>query len=359
MIFSFRPLANLEFVDMSVKKSWPRAIEYLLTFLVIITLNFSLPRLMPGDPFLHLSGEAGEIVEAYTEEQRRYFLEYYGLDRPLLEQYWNYLGELARGNLGFSYYYKEPVVNLIARRLPWTLLLVTSATLFSLLFGVLLGSFSAWRRGRWQDRFLYLFMVVFGEIPAFLIGLVLLIFLAAGLGLFPLAGAMTHFARYASFWEKLKDILHHAVLPVLTLTLARTGGIYLLVRNSLGTVLTRDFMCTARAKGLAEFRIRYRHALRNALLPLVTRIALQMGTMVGGAVLAENVFAYPGLGRLMRDAVFVRDYPLLQGIFLVLAMGVMGANLCVDLLYRRLDPRTKTVNVGDMKNWQDSAAEDR
>lgn len=340
---------------MYVKKTWQRVIEYALTFLVIITLNFSLPRLMPGDPFLHLSGEAGEIVEVYTGEQRRYFMEYYGLDRPMWEQYWNYLGDLARGDLGLSYYYKEPVSALIVRRLPWTLLLVSCATLLSVIFGILLGSFSAWRRDGWQDRALYLFMVVFGEIPAFLIGLVLLVFLAAGLELFPLAGSMSHFVQYASFWEKIKDILHHAALPVLTLTLARTGGIYLLVRNTLGTVLTRDYMCTARAKGLKELRIRYRHALRNALLPLVTRIALQMGALIGGAVLAENVFAYPGLGRLMRDAVFVRDYPLLQGIFLTLAVGVMGANLCADLLYRRLDPRVRTADVKENNTRKEHA----
>lgn len=319
-----------------------RPFEYLLTFLIIITINFFLPRLMPGDPFLHLSGEAGEELVAFTAEQREYFLEYYGLDRPLGQQYWRYLKELARGNLGYSYYYKEPVADIIARRLPWTILLVASATLFSLVLGISLGSYSAWRRGYWQDRALYLFMVVFGEIPAFLIGLVLLIFLAAGLGLFPLAGAKSHFVQHGSFWEKMLDILHHAALPVLTLSLARTGGIYLLVRNSLGNVLTRDYIRTARAKGLTEQRIRYRHALRNALLPLVTRVALQMGAMVGGAVLAENVFNYPGLGRLMRDAVFVRDYPLLQGIFLVLAVGVILANLGADMLYRHLDPRTRT-----------------
>lgn len=320
-------------------------IEYLFTFLLIITLNFALPRLMPGDPFLHLSGDAGELVQGYTDLQRTYFLEYYGLDRPVAEQYRRYLAALVRGDLGFSYYYKEPVLNIIARRLHWTLLLVVSATVVSLIAGIILGSYSAWRRGYWQDKTLYLLMVVFGQIPAFLVGLALLILLAAGTGLFPLAGAVTHFTPYTSAWDRIKDILHHAALPVLTLALARTSGIYLLVRNSLGTILTRDYMRTARAKGLAEVRIRYRHALRNALLPLVTRVAMQMGAMVGGSVLAENVFAYPGLGRLMRDAVFVRDYPLLQGIFLVLAFGVLAANYLADLLYRRLDPRIRTVNA--------------
>ncbi len=316
----------------------PRLFEYLITFLIIITLNFFLPRMMPGDPFLHLSGEAGEEVWAFTAEQRRYFVQYYGLDRPLAEQYVSYLGGLARGDLGFSYYYREDVSTIIVRRLPWTLLMVFGALTLSLAAGIVTGIFSARHRESWTDRFLYLFLVVFSEIPAFLLGIVLLIVFAAGLGLFPLSGAMSHFAGYGG-WEKVKDILHHAALPVVTLALARTGGIYLLVRNTCITVLGKDYIRTARAKGLAERRIRYRHVLRNALLPLVTRVALQLGAMVGGAVLVENVFAYPGLGLLMREAVFVRDYPLLQGIFLVLAFGVLTANLLADMLYRYLDPR--------------------
>lgn len=317
-----------------------RTMEYVITFLVIITLNFMLPRMMPGDPFLHLSAEGGEEVWAFTEEQRQYFIEYYGLDRPLPEQYARYLSGLVQGDMGMSYYYKEQVSSIILRRLPWTLLIVTGAILLSLFIGILLGSFSAFNRESWKDKSLYLTMIVFSEIPAFLLGIVLLIIFAAGMGLFPLSGAMTHFANYTG-WEQVKDVLYHAALPIITLAMARAGGIYLLVRNTFTTVMGKDYIRTARAKGLSRRRIRYYHALRNALLPLVTRVALQMGAMVGGAVLVENVFAYPGLGRLMREAVFVRDYPLLQGIFLVLAFGVLGANLLADLLYRVLDPRTR------------------
>lgn len=320
-------------------------VEYLVTFLVILTMNFFLPRLMPGDPFLHLSGEAGEEIVAFTAEQREYFTAYYGLDRPLPEQYFSYLAGLFQGDLGFSYYYRNDVATIILGRLPWTLLMVTAATFFSLLLGIMLGSFSAWHRDAWQDKVTYLFMIIFSEIPAFLLGIMMLIIFAAGLGLFPLSGAMTHFSGYVG-WEKVKDVLHHAILPVIALSLARAGGIYLLVRNTLTTILGKDYMRTARAKGLSKGRIRYRHALKNALLPLVTRVALQLGGMVGGAVLVENVFAYPGLGRLMREAVFVRDYPLLQGIFLVLACGVLVANLLADLLYRVLDPRTRELETG-------------
>ncbi len=335
-----------------MSKTGLRLFEYLLAFLVIVSLNFALPRMMPGDPFLHYSAEVDETVAFYSREQIQYFREYYGLNRPLHQQYAAYLKELARGDLGFSYYYKENVLSIILRRLPWTLFLVASAMVFSIALGIILGSYSAWRRDKWQDSVLYTVFIVFSEIPAFLVGLALLIWFGAGLGLFPLAGAVTHFARYNNIWERVKDILHHAALPVLTLTLARTGGIYLLVRNSLGTVLTKDYMRTARAKGLKELRIRYSHALRNALMPLVTRLAIQLGALLGGAILAENVFSYPGVGVLMRSAVVVRDYPLIQGIFLVLAVGVMAANVLADLAYRYLDPRTRPAAVTGRDAWK-------
>ncbi len=327
-----------------------RIIGYILTFLTIISLNFVLPRIMPGDPFLHSAG-ADEVVSVYSKDQRQYFRQYYGLDKPLHEQFTTYCKELARGDLGFSYYYKEDVGRIILNRLPWTIFLVFSALCLSILFGILLGSYSAWRRGRWQDSALYTVLIVFSEVPAFLVGLVLLIWLGSGLRLFPLAGALTHFVEYDSIWGKVLDILHHAALPILTLTIARTGGMYLLVRNSLGIVLTKDYMRTARAKGLKETRVRYVHALRNALMPVFTRVTIQLGSLIGGAILAEIVFSYPGIGLLMRDAVIVRDYPLIQGIFLVLAIGVMAANMMADMAYKYLDPRTKpaALNAGETK----------
>jgi peptide/nickel transport system permease protein len=182
-------------------------------------------------------------------------------------------------------------------------------------------------------------LILLSEVPAFLLGLVLLFTFAAGLGLFPLSGAITHFANYSSWWEKLLDILHHAFLPVMALTIARLGGMYLLSRNSMTTVLEKDYLRTAWAKGLPQKRIIFRHALRNAMLPIVTRVFLSLGSLVGGAILVENVFAYPGLGHLMREAVMVHDYPLVQGIFLVVTICVLLANFLADLVYRKLDPR--------------------
>ncbi len=316
---------------------------YIITLLLLISLNFALPRLMPGDPFVHISGEEGEVVSEHSQEQLEYYRDYYGINEPIHRQYFTYLGEILTGDLGFSYYYNSDVSTIIMQRLPWTLLLVSLSTFFSIILGVILGSYSAEKRGKFQDKFTYLVMMIFSEIPAFLIGIFLLVILGAQLGLFPLSGGMSHFSELDSLFETTADILKHAALPVLTLSFSRVGGMYLLVRNSMTTVLSKDYIKTARAKGLSRFRIKYLHGLRNALLPLITRVCLQMGGIIGGAVLAENVFAYPGLGRMMTEAVFVRDYPLLQGIFLIMAVSVLLANILADFLYNKLDPRTKTV----------------
>jgi peptide/nickel transport system permease protein len=316
-----------------------RFFDYLFTILVVVSLNFALPRLMPGDSFLYLSADHGEEIASFSSDQVDAYRRQYGLDRPWPVQYATSLFALVRGDLGYSIYYNNKVSTILLSRLPWTLLLVLSAVLFSTVAGCLLGSISAAFRGKTLDRLLYPLMVVVAEIPAFLLGLMLLFFLAAGLGLFPLSGAMTHFADHSGFWDQIMDIAHHAVLPVLTLTLVRTGSMYLLARNSITTVLTRDYVRTARAKGLSPMRILARHSLRNAMVPVVTRVFLSLGGLVGGAILVENVFAYPGLGRLMRESVLVHDYPMIQGIFLLVTFTVLSANFLADIIYRHLDPR--------------------
>jgi len=318
-----------------------RLLEYLFTVWIIVTLNFALPRVMPGDPFLYLSTDQGQEIARFSEAQQDYYRRQYGLDRPLAQQYAAYLAALAAGDLGYSIYYNQGVTAILLQRLPWTLLLVTAAVALSALAGCLLGSMSAAFRGRALDRWLYPAMIAVSEIPAFLLGLLLLFTLAAGWQLFPLSGAMTHFAVYASLWDRLADIARHAALPVLTLAIVRTGGIYLLARSSMAAVLARDYLRTARAKGLHPLHILVRHTLRNAMLPIVTRIFLSLGGLVGGAILVENVFAYPGLGRLMREAVLVHDYPMIQGIFLLVTLTVLTANYLADRIYGRLDPRIR------------------
>lgn len=323
---------------MSRLKGKTKWIEYLFTIWVILTLNFLLPRTMPGDPFLFLSSDEGEEVAVFSEEQRAYYMSCYGLDRPWHGQYASYLADLATGNLGHSLYYQQPVADILLARLPWTLSLVIPAVILSTIIGVALGGFSALRRSGWEDRFLYLLLVFISEIPAFLLGLILLFTLAARMDWFPLGGGMTHFTTH-TLLGKTADLLHHAALPVITLTLTRISGIFLLARSSIITTLTQAYIATATAKGIPERRIFTRHVLGNAMLPVVTRVFLSLGSLVGGAILVENVFAYPGLGKLMRDAVMVHDYPLVQGIFLLVTVSVLSANFLADLVYDKLDPR--------------------
>lgn len=322
-----------------MKRLKTRLFEYLFTLLVVLTLNFLLPRMMPGDPFLFLSSESGEEVARFTPAQEEMYRHQYGLDRPWPVQFVVYLGGLVRGDLGYSIYYNQGVADILMARLPWTLFLVLSAVFLSTLAGCFLGGVSASYRNTALDRLLYPIMIALTEVPSFLLGLILLFVFAAGMKLFPLSGAMTHFAGDTTITARIIDIARHAVLPIATLTLVRTGAMYLLARNAMTTVLAKDYIRTARAKGLRPLRILARHSLRNAMVPVITRVFLGLGGLVGGAILVENVFAYPGLGRLMRESVMVHDYPMIQGIFLLVTVIVLVANLMADLVYRRLDPR--------------------
>jgi len=312
----------------------------LSTLFIILVINFFLPRMMPGDPFSTTSAdEVGEDIIVMTEEQHLYYINYYGLDRPLPEQFLAYMKNLMTGNLGRSIYYKMPVSDVIMLHLPWTILIVVSATVISTISGVVLGTLSAKNRKKGSDRIMMTGMIAFAEIPSFLLGLILLLIFSVYLRLFPLAGAVTPFANYNGMVEQILDISYHAFLPVLTLSLSQLTGVYLLTRNTLITVTTKDYIRTARAKGLGEKNVWIRHALRNALLPVVTRTGFTIGIMMGGVVLVENVFSYPGIGMTLRSAVVGRDYPLIQGILLVIAVSILICNLLVDKIYGKLDPR--------------------
>lgn len=314
--------------------------RFLSTLFVILAINFFLPRMMPGDPFSTTSAdEVGEEIIVMTEEQRLYYLNYYGLDRPLHEQFLVYIKNLMTGNLGKSIYYKMPVNDVILLHLPWTMLIVAGATVISTISGVILGTLSARNRKKGSDRVMMTGMIAFAEIPSFLLGLILLLIFSVHLRLFPLAGAITPFVNYNGPAEYAWDILYHAFLPVVTLSLTQLTGVYLLTRNTLITVTTKDYIRTARAKGLGEKTVWIRHALRNALLPVVTRTGFMIGIMMGGVVLVESVFSYPGIGMTLRSAVIGRDYPLIQGILLVIAVSILICNLLVDKIYGKLDPR--------------------
>ena len=316
-----------------------KIIEYALTFLVIVSMNFFLPRLMPGDPFTFLSTEEGSITIIYTKEQIDRYKAYYGLDQPLLRQYVTYLARLGRGDLGYSIYFNETVGRIILNRIPWTLTISIIALVLGGLGGTLLGSLSAWRRNESMDQGLYLIMIVCSEIPTFLVGVFLLFFVAARLRWFPLAGGITPFANFKTGFARFNDLAAHAFLPIMTLSVTRLADFYLLARNTIINVLTKDFMRTAQAKGLRKRRLLFRHALKNALAPVVTRAFLSLGTVFNGAIMVENVFNYPGVGRLLREAVIVRDYPLIQGVFLFMTVTVLIMNLLAEVVYKQLDPR--------------------
>lgn len=316
--------------------------RFLLTLFVILAINFFLPRMMPGDPFaLNSADEAGEEIIVMTEEQRQYYLNYYGLDKPIPEQFVAYVKNLATGDLGRSIYYKMPVIDVIKMHLPWTILIVIGATALSTILGVILGTISAKNRKKGSDRLMMTGLIAFAEIPSFLLGLILLLAFGVYFRIFPLAGAVTPFADYGSVLDQVWDVSYHAFLPIVTLSLAQLTGVYLLTRNTLITVTTKDYIRTAKAKGIGEKKVWNSHALRNALLPVVTRTGFMIGLMMGGAVLVESVFSYPGIGMTLRSAVVGRDYPLIQGILLVLAIAILVCNLAVDQIYKKLDPRVE------------------
>lgn len=310
---------------------------YLVTLAVVIVLNFALPRAMPGDPIDQLGNpEAAQFIA--DESTRAAVLSYYGLDRPLHEQLAGYVSSLVRFDLGRSIRYGAPVAELIAGRLPWTLLLVLTSLTLASIIGLIGGVEAAWRRGGRADRALVGVFILSESVPAFVVGIALILIFSVHLGWLPLGGAFRPFSTSAPLAVAL-DIAAHLVLPVATLTLSLVGTKFLLVRASVVTVTAEPFIMVARAKGLTERALKYRHALRNALLPFVTQLSLQLGFAMGGAVLVETLFAYPGMGRLLFDAVAYRDYPLIQGVFVVLSTSVLLANLAVEFVYRRVDPR--------------------
>lgn len=320
------------------RRGWSAFLAYLATIFVLVTLTFVLPRAMPGDPLLALI-DPGATAYVQSESLREQLAAYYGLDRPVGEQYVSYLTGLAQGDLGTSIRYNRPVAGLVAERLPWTLLLVLTAMAVATVGGLAAGVHSAWRRGRAVDQSLLSVFLCLRNFPSFFLASIALFVFAVQLGWVPLAGARTAFTQVSSLAGVL-DVAHHLVLPASVLAVQFAGGHYLIMRASMVSELGADYLLMGRAKGLRERRLKYRYAARNALLPVVTRLAMQVGFAVTGTIFVETVFAYPGMGRLMFDAVAFRDYPTLQACFLILAVGVVTANFVADALCARLDPRT-------------------
>jgi len=310
---------------------------YVPTLVVVVALVFALPRAMPGDP-LSVFDDPDSAVFVSDADSRQRLLDYYGLDDPLGEQFARYVSRVARGDLGWSIARHAPVSELIGQHLPWTLLLMGTSLALAAVASFVAGVASAWRRGRPADRGLLVSLTAVNAVPEYAIAAVLLIVFAVVFPVFPLYGARSPFsdARGAA---AVADVAEHLVLPAGALTLSLLGTKFLLVRNTVLSSLGQDYMLLARAKGLPERALKYRHAGRNALLPFVTVLGIQAGFAAGGSVFVESVFSYPGMGTLILRAVDARDYPVLEASFLVLAVVVLVVNLAVDLLYARLDPR--------------------
>lgn len=290
------------------------------TTLAVATLVFSLIHLIPGDPVLIMLGEGAQPTDV---EQLR---ERLGLDRPLGEQYARFLAGLVRGDLGRSLHFGEPVSRLIARHYPATVELAFAAMLVALVVSIPLGMAAAWRRGGWIDRGARLFALAGVSLPNFWIGPVAILLFSIQLGWLPVSG---------------RGSLAHMVLPAATLGLALAGLLTRMVRSALGEELGKPYLVTARAKGLGPARVAIAHALRNALVPVITVVGLQFGSLLTGAILTETIFGWPGVGRLLIQAIRLRDYPLVQGVVLLIAVTYVGANLVTDLLYARADPRIR------------------
>lgn len=296
-----------------------KIVGYIIIIFIIISLNFFLPRMMPAGP---LSG-----ITSSTQ--------------PVSEQYLMYIVDLMHGDLGWSTTKNAPVWDVLMRSIKWTLLLVGSSTAIYITLGILLGAVSAWKKGKKTDVGLLILLISLASFPPFFLGMLFIIYFGWRLDLFPRFGAQTLYIDYSTAFGTLLDILHHLFLPALTLTLTSIGVIYLITRNSMLNVLDEEYIRTARAKGLGEWYIIRRHALKNAMLPIITLVALIAGLVITGTIFVETVFAYPGVGLLVSDAISAHDYPLLQGAFLFFAFAILAVNFTADRIYELLDPRVK------------------
>jgi peptide/nickel transport system permease protein len=313
-----------------------KTVWLVVTLYFVITFNFVLFHLLPGNP-VRLLARSGHLTPQAVADITRV----YGLNHPASVQYLIYLKNLLHGQLGISYTYREPVSHLLGQYLGNTILLLAAATVLTILLGVLIGVIAANRRGSGWDSATVTTSVIGWSLPTFWTGLILAFMLGVWLHAFPIFGMQTPNAVYTSEFQRLEDIGAHLFLPTLTLVIVNIAQFVLVARASVIEVLADDFMLTATAKGLLPRQILWRHAVRNALLPVVTASALLISLVVGGAIEVETVFSWPGMGLLVYNSVLNRDYPVIEAAFLVFAVVVLLVNFTSDLLYQALDPRVR------------------
>ena len=311
-----------------------RLLQSLIVVLLVTTISFFLIRLAPGDPFSF----GGDIAMSPTV--REHLRAEFGYDRPLLEQFARFLGNVVRFRLGYSLSMHGYVGSVILDVLPRTLLLMGVALALSFAVGIGLGVLQAWRRNSWVDRALSSVLLVFYSLPDFWLALIVLLVFAYWLPIFPAGGMIDLIMHdYMPLGERILDVLHHLVLPAFTLTLLSAAGIARYQRSALLEVLPQDFVRTARAKGLGERTVVFRHALRNALLPIITLVGLMLPSLIGGAFFVEKVFSWPGMGYVAANAIAARDYDLVTGTVVVGGIMVTLGSIVADLLYAIADPR--------------------
>jgi peptide/nickel transport system permease protein len=317
---------------------------YLFVTWVAVTLNFFIPRLMPGDPATVLIAEITKRTGQPPNQAtvRSIQLLFGNPDEPILHQYWGYLGQLAHGDLGLSLsQYPVPVADLVLQALPWTILLVGSATVVAFVIGIVLGIVVGWRPGRLLDSIVTPLSTVVGVVPYFWVALLAVWIFAVQLRVAPVAGGYAPDAIPGLNPQFVGSVLAYGMLPIATIVFSAFGGWVFGQRNMMVTTLSEDYVLLGRAKGLPGWKVMLGYAARNAMLPSVTNFALAIGGLVGGAMLTEIVFSYPGMGFLLFDAVGKRDYPTMQAVFLLITLTVLVANFLADSLYVLLDPRTR------------------
>jgi peptide/nickel transport system permease protein len=307
-----------------------------LTIYIIVCFNFVLFRMVPGDP-VRLMFHDPRIPSAYIEQ----LYERFGLAGSLWDQFVAYQRQLfIHGDLGLSFARKSPVSEVIAGKIPKTLLMVGTALIIASVVGIALGAIAGWKTGTKFDTVIVSFSLTTYAIPTFAMGILLMMIFALHLGILPLRGMETIESGLTG-WAYFKDVVSHMVLPVTSISVWYIGGYVIVTRNSMQDVLDQDYITLARAKGIKESAVLRRHALRNAILPVVTMLGVHVGWAVAGVIQAETVFGWPGVGRLMYTSVMARDYPVLQGLFLLFSVILVLANLVVDLIYGYIDPRIK------------------
>jgi peptide/nickel transport system permease protein len=315
-----------------------KVVNSLITLMLVIVINFVLFRMMPGDPINFMVPNDPRIPEEYKLQ----LIEDYGLNDPLLEQFFTYIKNVATLDFGYSFFYRNTLaMDHVLENLKWTLVLTGTSSMFMILIGMTIGVYAAWKRGSMFDTGSLAFSLFFYAMPTFWLAMMLIVVFSIEMPLFPPDSAMNYGETFTFDLASLWDLLDHLVLPAITLTVVSIGAFVLIMRGSLIDVMTEEYITTAKAKGLTDTQVLRHHAVPNAMLPMVALVAIDIAYIVGGAFQTEYVFNYPGIGYATIQAVDNKDYPVLQAAFFLIAVAVIIANLIADIVLVRIDPRVK------------------